>query len=174
MGPRISETMKGKLSMGTRILQAGGLESDFRRAFAVGEGEKLLKSFQCYLSTTAGPIAGMLFISSEKIAFRSDQSLKLTSPKGDLAKVPYKVIKFLNFFSQRFNSCEWRFNNVLVLQVLIPLINIKVAQPSEDTRKPRHKYVQIVTEDEFEFWFMGFVSCERAFRYLKQAISAQQ
>ncbi|KAG6501519.1 hypothetical protein ZIOFF_041400 [Zingiber officinale] len=138
LGPKISETMKGKLSMGTRILQAGGLESDFRQAFAVGEGEKLLKAFQCYLSTTAGPIAGMLFISDEKIAFRSDQSLKLTSPKGDLVKVPYKV--------------------------LIPLINIKVAQPSEDTRKPRHKYVQIVTEDEFEFWFMGFVSCERAFR----------
>ncbi|XP_042398817.1 GEM-like protein 4 [Zingiber officinale] len=148
LGPKISETMKGKLSMGTRILQAGGLESDFRQAFAVGEGEKLLKAFQCYLSTTAGPIAGMLFISDEKIAFRSDQSLKLTSPKGDLVKVPYKV--------------------------LIPLINIKVAQPSEDARKPRHKYVQIVTEDEFEFWFMGFVSCERAFRYLQQAISAQQ
>lgn len=102
MGPRISETMKGKLSMGTRILQAGGLESDFRQAFTVGEGEKLLKAFQCYLSTTAGPIAGMLFISNEKIAFRSDRSLKLTSPKGDLVKVPYKVIKPLNF-SRRFN-----------------------------------------------------------------------
>lgn len=54
------------------------------------------------------------------------------------------------------------------------MISIKVAQPSEDARKPRHKYVQIVTEDDFEFWFMGFVSCERAFRYLQQAISTQQ
>ena len=92
LGPKISETMKGKLSMGARIVQAGGVERVFRQAFSIVPGEKLLKAFQCYLSTTAGPIPGMLFISTDKIAFRSDRSLKLTSPKGGLVRVPYKVI----------------------------------------------------------------------------------
>ncbi|WOK98893.1 helicase-like transcription factor CHR28 [Canna indica] len=146
LGSNISDTMKGKLSMGARILQAGGVERVFRRAFAVGEGEKLLKAFQCYLSTTAGPVSGMLFISNEKVAFRSNRSLKLTSAKGCLVKVPYKV--------------------------LIPLRKINGAIQSENKSKPSEKYIQVVTEDDFEFWFMGFVSCERSFKYLQQAISA--
>nr|XP_018680645.1 PREDICTED: putative GEM-like protein 8 isoform X2 [Musa acuminata subsp. malaccensis] len=145
LGPKISETMKGKLSMGARIVQAGGVERVFRQAFSIVPGEKLLKAFQCYLSTTAGPIPGMLFISTDKIAFRSDRSLKLTSPKGGLVRVPYKV--------------------------LIPLGRIKEAIQSENTTKPNQKYIQILTEDDFEFWFMGFVNCERSFRYLQQAIS---
>ncbi|RRT55347.1 hypothetical protein BHM03_00011331 [Ensete ventricosum] len=134
--------------MGARIVQAGGVERVFRQAFSIEPGEKLLKAFQCYLSTTAGPIPGMLFISTDKIAFRSDRSLKLTSPKGGLVRVPYKV--------------------------LIPLGRIKEAIQSENTNKPNQKYIQITTEDEFEFWFMGFVNCERSFRYLQQAISAVQ
>ncbi|XP_065002931.1 putative GEM-like protein 8 [Musa acuminata AAA Group] len=148
LGPKISETMKGKLSMGARIVQAGGVERVFRQAFSIVPGEKLLKAFQCYLSTTAGPIPGMLFISTDKIAFRSDRSLKLTSPKGGLVRVPYKV--------------------------LIPFGRIKEAIQSENTTKPNQKYIQILTEDDFEFWFMGFVNCERSFRYLQQAISAVQ
>jgi len=52
-----------------------------------------VKAFQCYLSTTAGPIAGMLFISTEKISFHSDRPLNLASPKGGRTRVPYKVIE---------------------------------------------------------------------------------
>ncbi|MBA0556857.1 hypothetical protein Golob_026927, partial [Gossypium lobatum] len=74
LGPKISETVKGKLSLGARILQVGGLEKIFKQLFSFKEGEKLLKACQCYLSTTAGPIAGLLFISSEKVAFCSDRS----------------------------------------------------------------------------------------------------
>ncbi|XP_072960573.1 GEM-like protein 7 [Typha angustifolia] len=148
LGPKLSETVKGKLRLGARIVQAGGLERVFRQSFSVEKGERLLKAFQCYLSTTAGPIAGMLFISTEKIAFRSDRSLALTSPKGDMAQVPYKV--------------------------LIPLERIKGAIPSENMNKPEQKYIQIVTIDEFEFWFMGFVSYNKSFKYLQQAISESE
>ncbi|CAL9079810.1 unnamed protein product [Musa textilis] len=148
LGPKVSETMKGKLSMGARILQAGGVERVFRQAFSVGEGERMLKAFQCYLSTTAGPISGMLFISNEKIAFRSDRSLRLSSPKGGLVRVPYKV--------------------------LVPLRRIKEAIPSQNMSKPNQKYIQIVTEDDFEFWFMGLVNCDTTYRFLRQAISALQ
>ncbi|CAD5175914.1 unnamed protein product [Musa acuminata subsp. malaccensis] len=47
LGPKISETMKGKLSKGARIVQAGGVERVFRQAFSIVPGEKLLQAFQC-------------------------------------------------------------------------------------------------------------------------------
>ncbi|MFQ6649474.1 hypothetical protein Gotur_022222, partial [Gossypium turneri] len=53
LGPKISETVKGKLSLGARILQVGGVEKIFKQLFSVREGEKLLKACQCHLSTTA-------------------------------------------------------------------------------------------------------------------------
>ena len=136
------------MSLGARILQAGGIERVFRRYFSVGKREKLLKACLCYLSTTSGPIAGLLFISNEKIAFRSDRSLTFTSPKGDLIRVPYKVS--------------------------IPLRRIKRVSPSENVNKPNQKYIQIVTVDDFEFWFMGFVSYQRSFKYLQQVISESE
>ncbi|KAG6469947.1 hypothetical protein ZIOFF_070883 [Zingiber officinale] len=89
---KISETVKGKLSLGAKILQAGGVQRVFRQSFTVEKGEKLLHAFQCYLSTTAGPIAGLLFVSINKIAFCSDQSIRITSPEGSLVRVPYKVL----------------------------------------------------------------------------------
>ncbi|XP_020250054.1 GEM-like protein 4 [Asparagus officinalis] len=141
---KMSETVKGKLSLGARILQAGGIEKIFRRYFSVNKREKLLKACQCYLSTTSGPIAGLLFISTEKIAFCSDRPLTFTSPEGDLIRVPYKVS--------------------------IPLRKIKRVSPSENVNKPSQKYVQIVTHDGFEFWFMGFVSYQRSFKYLQRVI----
>lgn len=92
LGSTVSQTVKGKLSLGMRVLQAGGVGRIFRQNFSVKEGEKLLNAFQCYLSTTAGPIPGLLFISSEKIAFRSNRCIKLTS-SGESARVPYKVVE---------------------------------------------------------------------------------
>ncbi|XP_020677878.1 GEM-like protein 7 isoform X1 [Dendrobium catenatum] len=148
LGPGVSETVKGKLKLGTRILQAGGIERVFRKSFAVVEGEKLVKAFQCHLSTTAGPIPGLLFISTEKIAFLSDRSLVFRSPKGNVARIPYKV--------------------------LIPLRRIKGVNPSENSNKPNHKYIQIETTDDFEFWFMGFVCYQRSFKILKLATSESQ
>ncbi|KAF2322453.1 hypothetical protein GH714_017125 [Hevea brasiliensis] len=82
LGSKITETLMGKLSLGARILQVGGVKKVFRQFFTVREGERLLKACQCYLSTTAGPIAGMLFISTDKIAFCSERSIKFSSPGG--------------------------------------------------------------------------------------------
>jgi len=93
LGPKFSETIKGKVSFGAKVLQAGSIDKVFREYFEVEKDEKLLKAFQCYLSTTAGPIAGMLFISTEKIAFHSDRPLSLACSKGGKTRVPYKVIK---------------------------------------------------------------------------------
>ncbi|KAG0476028.1 hypothetical protein HPP92_012869 [Vanilla planifolia] len=92
LGTNLSQTLKGKLNLGARILRAGGIEKFFVQNFSVEEGEKFLNAFQCYLSTTAGPIAGVLFISTEKIAFHSNRSIKLTSAREEIARIPYKVV----------------------------------------------------------------------------------
>lgn len=88
---KLTETVKRKLSLGAKILQVGGLEKIYKRFFRVNEDEKLFKTYQCYLSTTAGPIAGLLFISSKKMSFCSERSIKVASPQGDMIRVHYKV-----------------------------------------------------------------------------------
>ncbi|KAG9156520.1 hypothetical protein Leryth_006512 [Lithospermum erythrorhizon] len=150
MGPKLSETVKGKLSLGAKIVKQGGRENIFKHIFGVVDGEKLLKASQCYLSTTAGPIAGILFVSTEKVAFCSERSITLpiSSSAKRVAKTPYKVI--------------------------IPLNMITRAGENENKDKPEEKYITIVTEDEFEFWFMGFVRFEKALLHLQQAISMER
>ncbi|KAJ4973243.1 hypothetical protein NE237_006417 [Protea cynaroides] len=138
LGSKVSATVKGKLRLGARILQEGGLEKLFKQIFNVGAEEKLLNAFQCYLSTTAGPVAGLLFISTERLAFCSERPLTFTLPTGKLFRTPYKV--------------------------MIPLKKIKVANQSENVNKPSQKYIQVVTVDKFEFWFMGFLKYQKAFK----------
>ncbi|GMY18649.1 GEM-like protein 4 [Fagus crenata] len=88
----ITETVKGKLSLGAQILQVGSLEKVFKNLFSVSKGQKLLKASQRYLSTTAGPIAGLLFISTNKISFCSERSIKFASPNGELIRLHYMVV----------------------------------------------------------------------------------
>ncbi|CAK9180232.1 unnamed protein product [Ilex paraguariensis] len=144
LGPKFSETVKGKLNLGAKIIQQGGRENIFRKIFIVIEGEKLLKASQCYLSTTAGPVAGILFISTEKVAFCSERSIAIPTT-GGFVRTPYKVV--------------------------IPIKKIKTAIESENVNKPAEKYIEIITEDNFEFWFMGFVRYEKALMNLQKAIS---
>ncbi|OEL30573.1 putative GEM-like protein 8 [Dichanthelium oligosanthes] len=148
LGPKLSDTVKGKLTLGAKIIQAGGVEKVFRQWFSVDKNEKLLRASQCYLFTTAGPIAGMLFVSTARVAFRSDRSLAVPTPRGDKARVPYKVT--------------------------IPLRKVKAVRPSENKHRPEQKYVQLVTNDDFEFWFMGFVSYNRSLQHLEQAVALKE
>ncbi|PHT54115.1 GEM-like protein 6 [Capsicum baccatum] len=145
LSPKLTETLKGKLSLGAKILQVGGLKKIFKQKFSVRDDEKLMKVSQCYLYTTAGPMAGLLFISTEKVAFCSERSIKLLSPTGKLLRIRYKVS--------------------------IPISKLRKAKQSENMEKPSQKYIQLVTEDDFEFWFMGFLNHQKTLRYLQQAIS---
>ncbi|CAN6282669.1 unnamed protein product [Urochloa humidicola] len=56
-------------------------------------------------------------------------------------------------------------------KVLIPLKRIKSASVRENLYNPEEKYVDLVTVDGFDFWFMGFISYEKSFRYLQHVIS---
>ncbi|KAK1387241.1 GRAM domain-containing protein [Heracleum sosnowskyi] len=147
LGPRISETLKGKLKLGMMILRGGGVTKVFNQKFSMREGEKLLKASQCYLSTTAGPIAGLLFISTDKVAFCSERTMKVFSSTGDMIRIHYKVV--------------------------IPVGKIKIANKNiTSIKKLSQKYMEIVTGDDFDFWFMGFLDYQRTFSYIDQAISS--
>uniref|UniRef100_A0A803MNU1 GRAM domain-containing protein n=1 Tax=Chenopodium quinoa TaxID=63459 RepID=A0A803MNU1_CHEQI len=136
----MNKLVKGKLSL------VRGFDKVFRRVFSVREGEQLLRTSRCSLYTTAGPIAGRLFVSSEKLAFCSDRPIaKVSSPAGEPLRFHYKVV--------------------------IPLRKINKLNQSENSKKPSQKYLEIVTADEFEFWFMGFVSYSKTLKCLQQAVS---
>ncbi|RVW69189.1 GEM-like protein 6 [Vitis vinifera] len=46
----------------------------------------------------------------------------------------------------------------------------KESQSKRECEKPSQKYMEIVTMDNFDFWFMGFLNYQKAFSYLRQAI----
>lgn len=54
---------------------------------------------------------------------------------------------------------------------MIPLGKIKKANKSTNIEIPSQKYIEIVTGDNFDFWFMGFFNYQRTFKYLDEAIS---
>ncbi|KAF3647696.1 GEM-like protein 6 [Capsicum annuum] len=118
----LTETVKGKLNLRAKILKVGGLEKIFKQKFSVKDDEKLLKVSQCYLSTTAVPIAGLLYISTDKIAFCSERSIKLLSPTGKLLRIRYKVS--------------------------VPISKVMKAKGSENMENPSQKYIQVITEDD--------------------------
>ncbi|CAA7023446.1 unnamed protein product [Microthlaspi erraticum] len=77
-----------------------------------------------FRSRLSPKLAGLLFISSKKIAFCSERSIKVASPQGDLIRVHYKVS--------------------------IPLCKIKGVNQSLNTKNPSLKYLQVVTVDEHQ------------------------
>ncbi|XP_047320663.1 putative GEM-like protein 8 [Impatiens glandulifera] len=145
LGSNISAIVKGKLSLGTKILQNGGVGKVFKHKFNVENREKILKASQCYISTTAGPIAGLLFITTYRIAFCSERSFKLQSPNGMSARAHYKIS--------------------------IPLGKINGTIVSQNPERPSEKYIELATVDNFDFWFMGFLNYQNNYQCIIQAIS---
>ena len=62
-------------------------------------------------------------------------------------------------------------SNIHLLQVMIPLKKIERVNQSENVKKPSEKYMEVVTVDNFDFWFLGFLNYQKAFKYLQEAIS---
>lgn len=80
--PSISDAAMARLAQGTKMMVECGPERVFQREFGVLTSEKLMDSFVCYISTTSGPVTGMLYVSNKRIAFCSDYVIRLPSSVG--------------------------------------------------------------------------------------------
>ncbi|KAH9330510.1 hypothetical protein KI387_002618, partial [Taxus chinensis] len=144
-GTSVPNAAWGKLSLGAKALTEGGFEALFKQTFSVDPNEKLRKTFACYLSTSTGPVAGTLYISTVKIAFCSDRPLSFKVPSGEEGWSYYRAA--------------------------IPLANVKSVESSASKDKPAQKYIQVTTVDYHEFWFMGFVNYDKALSALEESVA---
>ncbi|CAL9102611.1 unnamed protein product [Musa textilis] len=74
-GPSFVEATMGRIAQGTKVIAEGGYDKIFRQTFDTLPEEQLKKSYACYLSTSAGPVMGVLYLSTAKLAFCSDNPL---------------------------------------------------------------------------------------------------
>jgi hypothetical protein len=56
------------------------------------------------------------------------------------------------------------------MQVVIPLEKVREVVPSVNEKKPNEKYIQLVTTDGHEFWFMGFVNYDKGVMNMQDAL----
>ncbi|KAL5982347.1 hypothetical protein ACLOJK_016418 [Asimina triloba] len=74
-GPSVADAAMGRIAQGSKVLAEGGYEKIFKQTFETLPEENLRKSYACYLSTSAGPVMGVLYLSTAKLAFCSDSPL---------------------------------------------------------------------------------------------------
>ncbi|KAH7578148.1 hypothetical protein ACOSP7_000688 [Xanthoceras sorbifolium] len=147
VSPRVTDAAMARLAQGTKVLTEGGHEKVFQQEFQILPGEKLLKAYACYLSTSTGPVIGTLYISSKRMAFRSDYPLCHYSSSGQQQWMYYKVV--------------------------VDLDQLRAVNPSTNRLNPSEKYIHIVTRDGYEFWFMGFISYDKALKTLTETLPLQ-
>lgn len=58
-----------------------------------------------------------------------------------------------------------------MVQILIALAKIGSVNPVEMRENPTERYIQLVSTDGHDFWFMGFVNYEKATNHLFDGIS---
>lgn len=133
------------MNLTAKAITGGGFEPLFKQTFTTFPNEKLNKTFACYLSTSTGPVAGTLYLSNIHVAFCSDRPLSFTAPSGQETWSYYKV--------------------------MVPLGKIGIINPVMMKDNPSEKYIQVVTVDGHDFWYMGFVNYEKASKHLSQSLS---
>ncbi|KAI8533363.1 hypothetical protein RHMOL_Rhmol10G0003200 [Rhododendron molle] len=143
-GSSVSGAAWDKVNLTAKAITGGGFETLFKQTFATLPNEKLKKTFACYLSTTTGPVAGTIYLSTVHVAFCSDRPLSFTAPSGQETWSYYKV--------------------------MVPLDKISAINPVVMRDNQSEKYLQIVTTDGHDFWFMGFVNYEKATRHLSESL----
>lgn len=142
-GPSFADAAVGRIAQGTKVLAEGGYDKIFRTTFETAPEEQLLKTYACYLSTSAGPVMGVLYLSSQKLAFCSDNPLS------------YQVGA----------QTQWSY-----YKVAIPLHQLRAVNPSTSKANSAEKYIQIISVDNHEFWFMGFVHYDSAVKNLQRPL----
>ncbi|XP_022871320.1 GLABRA2 expression modulator-like [Olea europaea var. sylvestris] len=143
--PSLADAALGRIAQGTKVLAEGGYEKIFRQTFETVPDEQLQKTYACYLSTSTGPVMGVLYVSSAKLAFCSDSPLSYKA--GD--------------------ETEWSH-----YKVVIPLHQLKAINPSS-SRTSAEKYIQVISVDDHEFWYMGFLNYGGAVKCLQDALQVR-
>ncbi|PPR85630.1 hypothetical protein GOBAR_AA35061 [Gossypium barbadense] len=94
----------------------------FRTTFETAPEEQLLKTYACYLSTSAG------------------KAIEMSCKISDFS------------------------------EVAIPLHQLRAVNPSTSKANSAEKYIQIISVDNHEFWFMGFVRYDSAVKNLQRPL----
>ncbi|KAK3404224.1 hypothetical protein EUGRSUZ_K00544 [Eucalyptus grandis] len=55
-------------------------------------------------------------------------------------------------------------------KVVLLLNQLSTVSPSSNRLNPTEKYIQVVTRDGYEFWFMGFISYDKALENINEAL----
>jgi hypothetical protein len=146
VGNSVTDSAWGRLSHGTRLLTEGGFKGVYKQTFSgFAPNEQLRKTYACYLSTSTGPVGGTLYITNQKFAFCSDRPLPYAPISGQQAWSYYKVI--------------------------LPLEKVREVLPAHNQNKPSEKYIQVVTIDGHEFWFMGLVNYDKGLKNMQEAVA---
>lgn len=90
-GSSMTDTAMGRVAQISKLISEGGYEKIFQQNFECLPDEKLKKAYVCYLSTSHGPIMGVLYLSTVKIAFGSDSPVKYVTEDNKTESSVYKV-----------------------------------------------------------------------------------
>jgi hypothetical protein len=139
----------GRITHGTRLLREGGFEGVYKQTFGQFQpNEHLKKTYACHLSTSNGAVGGTLYITNLKFAFCSDRELTYHPTPGQQQSSYYKVI--------------------------VPLEKVREVNPVSNQKKPTDKYIQVVTKDGHEFWYMGFVNYDKGIKNMQEGVRLAQ
>jgi len=140
----MTDTAMGRIAQISKVISEGGYDKIFRQTFECLPDEKLKKVYVCYLSTSHGPIMGVLYLSTVKIAFGSDSPVKYVTEDNKAESSFYKVV--------------------------LPIPHLRSVNPTASPQNPAERYIQVVSVDNHEFWFMGFVNYDSAVKNLQEAV----
>ncbi|KAK7257157.1 hypothetical protein RIF29_30927 [Crotalaria pallida] len=141
----LADTTMTRIVQGAEVLAHGGPDKLFQRIFGIIPGEKLLNPYACYISTSSGPVIGTLYVSTKRLAFCSDHPLTHNNP-----------------FSMQ--------NRNIYYKVVVQLDQLSNVIPSSNRLNPKEKYIQLVTVDGYEFFFMGFLAYDNALNTINEAL----
>lgn len=94
--PSVADAAVTRITQQTKIIAEGGYEKVFKQTFECLPEEQLKKWFACYLSTSAGPVMGTLYLSTAKLAFCSDNPLSYTT--NDKTEWSYYKVCALQYY----------------------------------------------------------------------------
>lgn len=56
---------------------------------------------------------------------------------------------------------------------MVDLDKLRSVYPSANGMNPSDKYIHIMTTDGYEFWFLGFISYDKALKTLTQVLPSR-